>query len=74
MLTDHTMPVMTGLELARALVKRRPDVPVLLYSGRSELLDPDTASASGVRKVLAKPVDAAALRSALKELMASGSV
>ena len=66
-LTDHTMPVMTGLELARALVQRRPDVPVLMYSGRSELLDFDTAAASGVRRLLAKPIDTAALRAALKD-------
>jgi PAS domain S-box-containing protein len=70
-LTDHTMPVMTGLELARALIARRPDLPVLLYSGRSELLDAHTAAACGVRKVLSKPVDARVLHAALGECLAS---
>jgi PAS domain S-box-containing protein len=70
-LTDHTMPVMTGLELARALVARRADVPVLLYSGRSELLDADTAAASGIRRLLTKPVDTASLRAALQDALAA---
>jgi CheY-like chemotaxis protein len=69
-LTDHTMPGMTGMELTRALVARRAGVPVVLYSGRSELLDADTATAAGVRTLLAKPVDQAALRSALQDALA----
>ena len=69
-LTDHTMPVMTGLELSRALLARRPDVPIVLYSGRSELLDAATAEAAGVRRVLSKPVDTPALQRTLRELLA----
>ena len=68
-LTDHTMPGMTGMELARALVARRADVPVLLYSGRSELLDADAAAAAGVRQLLSKPIDSRALHGALREVL-----
>ncbi len=70
-LTDHTMPGMTGMELARALVARRADLPVLLYSGRNDLLDSNTAAAAGVRTLLAKPVDKAALRGALQDALAA---
>jgi len=68
-LTDHTMPGMTGMELTRALVARRAGVPVVLYSGRSDLLDPRSATAAGVRRVLSKPVDTAALQAALREFL-----
>jgi CheY-like chemotaxis protein len=68
-LTDHTMPGMTGMELARALVARRAAVPVLLYSGRSELLEADAAAEAGVRRLLSKPIDSAALHGALRELI-----
>jgi len=72
-LTDHTMPGMTGMELARAVVARRADIPVLLYSGRSELLDAGAAAACGVRALLSKPVEVPALRAALQEALASGA-
>jgi PAS domain S-box-containing protein len=72
-LTDHTMPVMTGVELASALVRRRPGIPVLLYSGRSELLDAASVAAAGVRRLLAKPVDARVLHEALQELLAAAA-
>ncbi len=70
-LTDHTMPGMTGMELTRALVARRAGVPVVLYSGRSELLDADMVSSAGIRALLAKPVDSAALRAALQDALAA---
>ena len=73
-LTDYTMPGMTGMELARALVARRADLPVLLYSGRNDLLDSNTAAAAGVRTLLAKPVDKAALRGALQVALAAKTV
>jgi PAS domain S-box-containing protein len=68
-LTDQTMPGMTGLELARALVAARPDLPVLLYSGRSELMSVDTAAAAGIRRLLAKPVEPDALHAALRDAL-----
>lgn len=36
-ITDHAMPGMTGLELARKLRAERPDLPVMLASGFDEL-------------------------------------
>jgi CheY-like chemotaxis protein len=70
-LTDHTMPGMTGMELARAILAGRPGLPVLLYSGRNDLLDSSTATAAGIRTLLAKPVDNAALRAALHDALAA---
>jgi DNA-binding NarL/FixJ family response regulator len=61
---------MTGLELARELTSRRPALPVLMYSGRSELLSPASAQAAGVRELLPKPIDPAALHAALRSALA----
>jgi len=44
-------------------------VPVLLYSGRSELLEADAAAEAGVRRLLSKPIDSAALHGALREVI-----
>jgi PAS domain S-box-containing protein len=72
-LTDHTMPGMTGLDLARELTARRPTLPVLMYSGRSELLTPASATAAGVRAMLSKPIDPAALHAALAAALSLSS-
>ena len=54
-LTDYTMPEMTGLTLARALKRIRPDIPVILCSGAYEGLDASRALGKGIAAVLLKP-------------------
>jgi PAS domain S-box-containing protein len=54
-ITDSTMPGMTGLTLARELQRLRPNLPVILCSGSHESLDPKRAAAQGIAAVLPKP-------------------
>lgn len=67
--TDQTMPNLTGLELTRRLLALRPDIPVVLCTGFSEAVNEETARAAGVVAYLTKPVDpdqlARAVRAAL---------
>jgi len=37
LITDHLMPGMNGVDLARAVRERRPDIPVLIVSGFAEV-------------------------------------
>jgi CheY-like chemotaxis protein len=60
--TDHTMPRMTGLELACHLCALRADLPVILYSGYTDLIEEDKLAACGVAALVHKPVDPDALR------------
>ena len=69
LLTDQTMPGMTGLALAQRAAELRPGLPVLLYTGFGEGLDEADLTRSGVRAVLRKPVDRETLRSALREAL-----
>ena len=55
-ITDLTMPQMTGMELAADLTKIRPELPIILCSGYSESVPPDTARQLGIREFLSKPV------------------
>jgi PAS domain S-box-containing protein len=72
-LTDHAMPRLTGLELARTIAAARPDLPVLLCSGYGAELDASALAAARVRGVLDKPVDPALLHEHLARcLIASG--
>jgi PAS domain S-box-containing protein len=56
-ITDQTMPRMTGLELARELVALKADLPVILYSGFNEKLASLDIDRSGLCAVMNKPVD-----------------
>jgi signal transduction histidine kinase/ActR/RegA family two-component response regulator len=55
-LTDETMPQLTGSELAAAVRRLRPEVPVLMMSGYVSPALAARAQAAGVREVLAKPL------------------
>jgi PAS domain S-box-containing protein len=56
LVTDQTMPGMTGVRLAEAVLKIRPGLPVLLFTGFSDVIDAASARAKGIRELVMKPV------------------
>jgi len=70
--TDQIMPELTGTELARDLLKLRPDLPMILCTGRGDDLDAHVALDLGIRKYLLKPVPLAELARAVGELLEIG--
>jgi signal transduction histidine kinase len=54
-LTDQTMPGMTGLFLAGQLLKIRPGLPIVLMTGYSSSLTAAQVEAAGIRQLLFKP-------------------
>jgi PAS domain S-box-containing protein len=69
LLTDLTMPGMTGLQLAREARRLRPDLPVLLVTGNAAHFGSEELEANGVTLALKKPVDSALLRASLRKLL-----
>jgi CheY-like chemotaxis protein len=55
-ITDQTMPEMTGVELARKILSLKPDMPVILATGFSHLVDAEQARAAGIRAFVMKPL------------------
>jgi FixJ family two-component response regulator len=55
-ITDMTMPNMTGSELAQQLMRLRSDIPVILCTGFSEAMTPEKAKALGLRELIMKPI------------------
>jgi CheY-like chemotaxis protein len=55
-ITDKTMPVMTGFELARSVLAIRPDIPVILCTGFSDAEDPERARMLGIQELVMKPL------------------
>ena len=60
-LTDNTMPRITGLELARQIRAIRPGTPVILYTGYGEDIAEAELAVAGVRALAKKPVEPADL-------------
>jgi CheY-like chemotaxis protein len=54
-ITDMTMPGLTGKELAKELLALRPDIPIILCTGFSEVMDENQAKAAGIRGFIMKP-------------------
>ena len=55
-ITDQTMPNLTGMALASRLLEIRPDLPIILCTGFSEVVGEEDARALGIRAYLMKPV------------------
>jgi signal transduction histidine kinase/ActR/RegA family two-component response regulator len=70
-ITDLTMPKMTGEVLAIELIRVRPDIPVILCTGFSARMDEKKAMDMGIRAFVSKPIlkqeIAEAIRAVLEE-------
>ncbi len=69
-ITDQTMPEMTGMDLARQLQQIRPDLPIILNSGYSANLTAERTRAAGIREVLMKPHSIQTLAEAVQRALA----
>ncbi|ETR67369.1 MAG: aerobic respiration control sensor protein ArcB [Candidatus Magnetoglobus multicellularis str. Araruama] len=67
--SDVTMPNMTGDELAKELISIRPDIPVILCTGFSERIDEDKAAALGIRGLLMKPVVSSKMAEMVRQVL-----
>ena len=55
-ITDMTMPNLTGEKLARQLMRIRADIPVILCTGFSEQISEESAKELGIREFILKPL------------------
>jgi len=71
-ITDMTMPHMTGDILAKKIMDIRPQLPVILCTGYSSRIDRETAMGMGIRAYLEKPVLRRDLAEAVRRVLDSG--
>jgi CheY-like chemotaxis protein/anti-sigma regulatory factor (Ser/Thr protein kinase) len=69
-ITDQTMPQMTGVQLTAALRQLRPDIPVILCTGFSQTMDAEQAHALGINAFLMKPLSLRELGAAAHDVLA----
>ncbi len=55
-ITDQTMPNMTGSDLARKMMQIRPDIPIILCTGYSTIMSEEKAKEMGIKEFALKPL------------------
>lgn len=68
-ITDQTMPGMSGDELIESILLVKPDLPIILCSGFSEKIDEEKAMSLGVKGFMKKPVMSQDLLSRLEIIL-----
>jgi two-component system, cell cycle sensor histidine kinase and response regulator CckA len=68
-LTDLTMPKMTGLELSERLREIRPDIPIVLCTGFSLGISPERIRDAGISEMVMKPMVASELSEAVYKVL-----
>ncbi len=71
LLTDLTMPGISGVELAERIRKVRADLPILMATGYGHVADEERARKLGARPLLQKPFSMATLGDAIQNALAS---
>ncbi len=68
-ITDMNMPHMTGIELTRALISLKPQIPVIVCTGFSEWITAEQVEALGIRAVIMKPVLKSQMAEAIRRVL-----
>ena len=72
LITDYTMPRLTGVELAAEFLKVRPELPAIVCTGFNSQLREDRARRLGIKAVLYKPLARADLAAAVRRVLEAG--
>ncbi|MFH1153664.1 MAG: response regulator [Pseudomonadota bacterium] len=72
-ITDQTMPEMTGIQLAKSMLAIRPDLPIILCSGYDPSLNEQEIKASGIREFIMKPFSREKLVQAIGTVLEKGN-
>ena len=68
-ITDMTMAEMTGAKLAEKLIEIRKDIPIILCTGYSEIIDKEKAGALGIRDFILKPIKMNEFGTAVRDVL-----
>ena len=68
-ITDMTMPQMTGDILAQNILRIRHDIPIILCTGFSEVINAERAKQLGIQQFLMKPLVKKQLACAIRQVL-----
>ena len=68
-ITDYTMPHMTGVDLAGEILRIRPDIPIILCTGYSEMISEQTVKEKGLRALIMKPFSPSNIARLIRDML-----
>jgi len=68
-ITDTTMPAMTGDRLTQEILKIRPDMPIIISTGHSERISDEKAKEMGIKAFLMKPLEMGELAETVRKVL-----
>ncbi len=68
-ITDQSMPSMSGMQLTREFLIIRPDIPIIICTGHSTTISPETAKEAGIKQFLMKPLTRRELAQAVRRAL-----
>ena len=68
-ISDYTMPKMTGVQLARKLIAIRSDIPIILTSGFNDKVTPENFHEFGIHEYIVKPFTSSCLGNAIRRVL-----
>ena len=68
-ISDKTMPRLTGFDLAEEIKKIRPDVPFIICTGYSDEIEADKAARLGINRLIVKPLSMDDLAKAVRSVL-----
>lgn len=71
-ITDQTMPEMTGVDLARTMLRIRPDLPIILCTGFSNLINEEQVKEYGIKGFAMKPLTKKEIAVLLRSVLEGG--
>jgi signal transduction histidine kinase/CheY-like chemotaxis protein len=73
-ITDMTMPQMTGVQLSAKLLEIRPDIPIIICTGHNPLVDEEKATAMGIAAYIMKPVEKKVIAQTIRNVLDNKTV
>ena len=68
-ITDMTMPGMTGVQLSEKLLEIRPDIPIIICTGHSSLINESKAKKLGIADYIMKPLSISRIGKSIRKVL-----
>ncbi|MDA3897914.1 MAG: response regulator [Desulfobacteraceae bacterium] len=68
-ISDQTMPGLTGVDLSKEILKIRPDMPIIICTGYSSVISEENFLTIGIKKYLKKPISTKRLAMSIRQVI-----
>lgn len=68
-ITDMTMPNMTGVDLAARISEIRHDIPIIICTGFSDILNEEIVKSTGIKEHIMKPMDKGQITGTIRKVL-----